>query len=137
MDDKAAKLKAPYRSAAYRIEFRLTEAEMDRARTLAKAAGMSVPKYARKRVTYGKIKRPIVVPEVARECLGEIRRIGNNLNQITREVNRRGFDDGDTAFWDKLASSLQLTRDVCYELIIALAGADSNGSSSDSDDPSF
>lgn len=68
---------------AYRVSVRYSEREYERLTASAAGAGLSISQYLR--ATDPKIAAPRRnLPPVAHEILGELRRIGNNVNQAVR-----------------------------------------------------
>lgn len=72
----------------------VTAEEAARLRTRASAAGMSVSSYMRARCLARKEGRPVPDVDVRelRPLYQELRRCGNNLNQIARALNSFGAD---------------------------------------------
>ena len=66
-----------------RVNFRITEKELQKIKEKAKKSNMNLTKY----LTVCALKKDIVVIENLKEFQVELRRIGNNLNQLTRLCN--------------------------------------------------
>lgn len=72
---------------------RVTEAEMAHVIAQSEAANLTVTDYARQRVLTGKVTLP--PSPIDASLLSDLNRIGNNLNQIARQVNRGRQHDPD------------------------------------------
>ena len=66
-----------------RVNFRITEKELQKIKQKAKKSNMNLTKY----LTMCALNKDIVVIENLKEFQVELRRIGNNLNQLTRLCN--------------------------------------------------
>lgn len=66
-----------------RVNFRITEKELQKIKEKAKKSNMDLTKY----LTMCALNKDIVVIENLKEFQVELRRIGNNLNQLTRLCN--------------------------------------------------
>ena len=73
-----------------RITIRLTEEEKERLKKMAEAEGLTISDFVRKRLAGVRLRRKPQTEEarLKREWLYELNRIGTNLNQITRAVNK-------------------------------------------------
>lgn len=82
--------KHPRSTRSYDTHVRLTEAEYQRASELAAAARCSISKVLRAGLSKQQSIKPAppVVPVFDQQAVREIRRIGVNLNQLTRELYR-------------------------------------------------
>ena len=69
------------------LTIRVTQKEKERIRKNAAKANRSVTDY----LVALSLETPIHVAEDVKPLLIELKRIGNNINQITRAVNARGF----------------------------------------------
>ena len=65
---------------------RMTAAELALLEEQASATGLSVSEYARQRLLTGQVKT--ARPKESASILVELSRVGNNLNQIARQLNR-------------------------------------------------
>lgn len=74
-----------------RIDLRLTKAEQVQLNKKAKKAGLTVSAFIRHAIAETEVKEapPADVPAL----LMEMKRIGYNLNQMTRRINGHGFGD--------------------------------------------
>jgi len=87
------------RQRGKRLQLCLTDAEAQEIETRAERAGLSVSGYLRA-LAFGKdtpqppaAKRPPVEKQILGRLLGELGKIGSNINQIARRVNEgKGFD---------------------------------------------
>lgn len=66
-----------------RVNFRITEKELQKIKEKAKKSNMNLTKY----LTVCALNKDIFVIENLKEFQVELRRIGNNLNQLTRLCN--------------------------------------------------
>lgn len=66
-----------------RVNFRITEKELQKIKEKAKKSNMNLTKY----LTVCALNKDIVVIENLKEFQVKLRRIGNNLNQLTRLCN--------------------------------------------------
>jgi len=69
------------------IKFRVSEHEFDRLEATAESHQMSVPAFAKKRALGYRMKPPRVDKSGAIEIAKQLRAIGNNVNQLTKQVN--------------------------------------------------
>jgi len=81
-----------------RIEIRLSLDELEHARKLAGTRKMRLGTFMRQASLH---RIPPSIPEINREALDELRRIGNNINQITKKLNT-GFSVDTTAIDDEI-----------------------------------
>jgi len=98
------------------INFRVSEDEFQRLEQLATNVGMSVPTFCKKKAQGAKVKSPAIDREGAFEIARELRKIGGNVNQIAKHLNR-GHDplEGQLevvekelhALWQRFNSALQ------------------------------
>jgi len=71
------------------IHFRVSETEFDSLKRNSKKAGLSMSEYARKALVGDKI---VSAPPVEfTELIREVKRVGSNLNQVTRKLNALGI----------------------------------------------
>ena len=77
-----------------RVTVRLSRQEHDQLTAAADRAGLTVGSYVRARVLTAPTTRAVRTPPVSKvalsKLLGEIGRIGNNVNQIARRLNSGG-----------------------------------------------
>jgi hypothetical protein len=70
------------------LNISLSEAEIDRLRQRAAAAEMRLVDYARALLLFeGREPAPPSVPQIDRLVYEQLKRLGNNLNQIARQLN--------------------------------------------------
>lgn len=69
------------------IKFRVSKHEFDRLEATAESHQMSVPAFAKKRALGYRMKPPRVDKSGAIEIAKQLRAIGNNVNQLTKQVN--------------------------------------------------
>lgn len=67
---------------------RFTQNELRRLEKMQKATGLSIPDILKKN-TFNRVdlERPLYEREHAEKIMTELKRIGNNLNQIARQIN--------------------------------------------------
>ena len=94
------------------LTFRLTTAEKKEIVSKAKKANMTITDY----VLECSRNTRITVTDLS-EVLVQLKRIGNNLNQIAKKVNSRLF------FYPKLDSVIEGQKKI-YDAILSLAGDD-------------
>ena len=75
-----------------RLTVRFTPAEREQLEALADRAGLTLGSYLRSRAletpTMRAIRRPTAAVEVLKGLLGQVGKIGGNLNQLTKGMNR-------------------------------------------------
>ena len=74
-----------------KITFRVSEAELFEIERLCRFAGMNMSDLVRMAVLTAKIK-PADIPLVDQASFVELKRIGNNINQIARSINAGTID---------------------------------------------
>jgi len=74
-----------------KITFRVSEAELFEIERLCRFAGMNTSDLVRIAVLTAKIK-PADIPLIDQASFVELKRIGNNINQIARSINSGTFD---------------------------------------------
>jgi hypothetical protein len=74
-----------------RIEIRLTETDYETMMSNVKKSGLSQSKYLRKCIT-----RPVVIIEGLEQAVPQLIRIGGNINQVARHLNKTFYADSDT-----------------------------------------
>lgn len=95
-----------------RIQLRVSEHEHEQFRALARRRSMRLANFVRTAILHG---HPPAIPEINRQALADLQRIGGNLNQLARHLNSGGeLTDADT---------LNELRAQASALRAALAGA--------------
>lgn len=106
------------RERGERITFRCTAAEAEAIRAAAERAGLTVGSYVRSRVLAAPTTRAVRTPQADRvvlaQTLGQLGKVGSNLNQIAYHLNR---GDGLTG---NLAAVVVEVRAVVVALLAAL-----------------
>lgn len=99
------------RNRGKQINFRLSEKELEQFKANVEKSKLSQSEYMRRCI----LEKDIVIIDDIRELLGELKRIGNNLNQLTRAVNSGEVRNIDSL--DEVKNELEVVWD---EVIIAL-----------------
>lgn len=86
--------KQPEEKRAMHVAFRLSARDAEALGTRAKDAGLSLSAYARDMALNGRVA-VVQSRQLDFETLDQLRRIGVNLNQLTRQEHRRGHHDPD------------------------------------------
>lgn len=98
------------------LTIRLTKAEKERIERNAKRAGRSITDY----LVLLSLETPIHVAEDVKPLLIELKRIGNNLNQITAKINAGAFRSYNFEdMIDGAEDDLRATAGHCEERIMA------------------
>ena len=77
------------------IHLRISERDAALMRERAQAAGLGLSAYVRRCALSGGAPAPAADARELRPIYTELRRCGNNINQIARTVNARGFASGE------------------------------------------
>ena len=85
--------KDPHAKRDLRVAFRLSAPDAETLANRAKQAGLPVSTYARQMTLSGKVTVRPARATLDFETLDQLRRIGVNLNQLTRAYHRRGADE--------------------------------------------
>jgi hypothetical protein len=97
------------------VPFRVSATEYQELNTLAEQAGLTIGSYVRSRAlalpTTRAIRRPVVEVQVLTRLLGELHKIGSNINQTARRVNM-----GDTPLSGEITSTLAACRHVARQV---------------------
>lgn len=75
------------RSSSRQIKFRVDDSEYEKLEHTANSFLMSVPAFAKKRALGYRMKPPKIDKSGAIEIAKQLRAIGNNVNQLTRQAN--------------------------------------------------
>mgnify|MGYP004701014879 CR=1 FL=1 len=94
------------------IQFRVTESEFDKLKKSGAVFGKSASLYTKDLALKSRLKKPKFDHQIASEILLELSRQGNNLNQLTRKVNRMSATDPELFFTDFQAELTQLSGEV-------------------------
>ena len=106
---------------ATQLHLRLTDAEAARLRARADHRGLTVSAYVRSTALGGgEPTAPVADAGQLRDMYAELRRVGNNLNQIARALNRYGLDGASPA---AVRASLDALDRATGEVAAALAEA--------------
>ncbi len=114
-EDKASKSGTETRQRTKVLQVRLSDAELAEIATQAERQALTAPSYARAVLLSSPAPRarrrpPVETRELAR-LLGELGKVGSNLNQIAHQLNR-GEAVGGNAIAAALAD-VQAMRDAC------------------------
>lgn len=69
------------------IKFRVSDSEFEKLEQMAKASGMSVPTFCKKKAQGARMASPKIDREGAFEMARQLRAIGNNINQLSKRAN--------------------------------------------------
>jgi len=69
------------------IKFRVSDPEFEKLEQMAKASGMSVPTFCKKKAQGARLRPPKIEREGAFEIARQLRAIGNNVNQLSKRAN--------------------------------------------------
>ena len=75
------------RIADKQLNIRLTNEEYGRIKALSDLQGMNVPQYAKRKLKNVRMQVPLVDRTTGLEIQAELRRIGVNLNQVSKSLN--------------------------------------------------
>ena len=76
------------RTDNHQVNIRVNEAEYAKIQASARIMGLTVPKYCKHLVMQSKLKEPKLADEEYHKILVDLSRIGNNINQIARQLNQ-------------------------------------------------
>ncbi len=75
------------RIADKQLNIRLTNEEYGRIKALSDLQGMNVPQYAKRKLKNVRMQAPLVDRTTGLEIQAKLRRIGVNLNQVSKSLN--------------------------------------------------
>jgi len=97
------------------VPFRVSETEYAELDALAEREGVTIGTYVRERVlkapTTRPIRRPVVEVQLLTSLLGQLHKIGSNINQTARRVNM-----GDTPLAGEIQSTLAACRQIARQV---------------------
>ena len=76
------------RTDNHQVNIRVNEAEYAKIQASARIMGLTVPKYCKHLVMQSKLKEPKLADEEYHKIIVDLSRIGNNINQIARQLNQ-------------------------------------------------
>lgn len=76
------------RTDNHQVNIRVNEAEYAKIQASARIMGLTVPKYCKHLVMQSKLKEPKLADEEYHKIIVDLFRIGNNINQIARQLNQ-------------------------------------------------
>ena len=76
------------RTDNHQVNIRVNEAEYAKIQASARIMGLTVPKYCKHLVMQSKLKEPKLADEEYQKIIVDLSRIGNNINQIARQLNQ-------------------------------------------------
>ena len=76
------------RTDNHQVNIRVNEAEYAKIQASARIMGLTVPKYCKHLVMQSKLKEPKLAEEEYHKIIVDLSRIGNNINQIARQLNQ-------------------------------------------------
>lgn len=95
-----------------RLELRLTLEEKDRLYKMAKENNKTVAQYIREVVLNGKLVTKTDVQTVI-----ELKRIGNNLNQIAKQINLIPHEDNMKLYLQEIQNLLKMVSDIAKKVV--------------------
>jgi len=113
------KKRSESRQKQERLTVRFTPAEREQLEALADRAGLTLGSYLRSRAletpTMRAIRRPTAAVEVLKGLLGQVGKIGGNLNQLAKGLNR-GEIPLATDLQETLAAIRQTAKLICDKM---------------------
>jgi len=113
------KKRSESRQKQERLTVRFTPAEREQLEALADRAGLTLGSYLRSRAletpTMRAIRRPTAAVEVLKGLLGQVGKIGGNLNQLAKGLNR-GEIPLATDLQETLAAIRQTAKLICDQM---------------------
>lgn len=113
------KKRSESRQKQERLTVRFTPTEREQLEALADRAGLTLGSYLRSRAletpTMRAIRRPTAAVEVLKGLLGQVGKIGGNLNQLAKGVNR-GETPLATDLQQTLAAIRQTAKLICDKM---------------------
>jgi len=103
------------RKANKQINFRVTPDEYERLNKMANKFNQSVPAFCKERSLKAKVKSPKIDKQGALKFASELRRIGNNVNQIAKVLN-----SGENANMDEIRDIKKELRSIWQQFNSAL-----------------
>lgn len=97
-------MKMSQRSRDIQIKFRVSEEEAEQLRKKVEQSGKSMQEY----LLGCALNKPITNTDGIKELYPEIKRIGNNLNQIAKKLNENGYVD----YKQELPNTMKEVREV-------------------------
>ena len=98
------KQEAKGRKRNVQINIRISEAEAEQLRKKVEQSGMSQQEYILSCV----LNKPITNTDGIKELIPELKRVGNNLNQIAKKLNENGYVD----YKQELPNTMKEVREV-------------------------
>lgn len=109
------KKRSETRQRQRRFQIRILDTEYAQLQQFAEREGLTIASYIRAKAlatpTTRAIRRPVVEVQVLTRLLGELHKIGSNINQTARRVNM-----GDTPLSSEIASTLAACRHVARQV---------------------
>ena len=106
----------------HRVTIRLTDTEFSIIENMAEQADMTISEYMRKQIMEGQVNTKFeIVADVKeiKKLIGELGKIGSNLNQITRYFNQGGIISSEMR--TEIKKSLRDIYEMKYE-VMRMAG---------------
>lgn len=102
---------------ATQINLRLSESEAKAIRNRAQASGLSLSAYMRRCALSGNAPSPVLDARELKPLYTELRRCGNNVNQIARALNARGVGGASSAEVSKALTALEGAADAVAKVL--------------------
>lgn len=108
---------------ATQINLRLSESEAKSIRNRAQASGLGLSAYIRRCALSGNAPSPVLDARDLKPLYTELRRCGNNVNQIARALNARGANSISSAEISTVLAALAVATDAVVEALSESRGA--------------
>ncbi len=112
MDNKSNKKKRPV------IYLRVTEEELSYIEKIANERGEKVNSYAKSCLLNKAVHRPLMPQDSCNKIVTELKRIGNNFNQIARHLNS-GFRKGWHSSFEECSDDISKIRELLVSHVSA------------------
>lgn len=104
----------PNRKEPKQISFRVSEPEYLNLERSAKVLNISVPAFVKKKAQGARVVAPKINPEDAKEIARQLAALGNNVNQIAKQVNQ--IDYASKELQEAISSDLRRTLNGLGEI---------------------
>lgn len=108
---------------ATQVNLRLSESEAKAIRNRSQASGLSLSAYMRRCALSDNVPSPVADARDLKPFYTELRRCGNNVNQIARALNARGANGVSSAEISTALASLEAAADAIAKALSKSRGA--------------